>query len=1067
MATTRDVIAGKARVVFGADFGPLRKGMSRLDVELNSFGRKLQEVSAQFVQIGIASSLAFAKAIEVGAKYEDQISQIKGLLDGTGTSIGHVEVEVRKLGKSTSFTSSQVSGAFTDLKRGGLTAEQAISSLRPALDLARAGAFELGTASRIMASAIKAFNLEGNEAVRVSDLLVQVSNNAGTTVEELGEAFKFVALNGKASGETIENIVKGLGLLGDSALRGGNAGRALSRALERLTNEEAIDKMRKLGVAINQIDPSTGRQEDFIKVLFRLKEVIKGFSVKKQSAILNDIFDVQGKRAVQAIISRTADEIGNLDDKILNMTGTASKFSKEMDNNVGGAFRRMLSAVSDTGIELTKALAEPLRSISRAIITISGGVSEFIKNNKTLSQTLAVTAGGITTLAIATLGLGIAVQGLSGGFGIAVTGLTSLANLFKGASPLAKGLAKHSDKLATSVHTSTTFFQKFKGVLISVGTALSTGFFAVLEKGFKFMLPVMAQVGRAIAFLGASTVGLIASTVGILGYTIYDQMRDRGDDAIRTSKEALRIQNDLKKALEGKPVNSSLTNEKGSLNEQFDLAKAKRSFEFYRNMASFLDKHRRTQKVKGALLPDNLTFDHIIQMERIIEEYDKLNAIQKKIATKNNFKSLNRQLSGLRNGARRMRKELDEVDKIRKKIKDGEFTYTLTKGGDLQIEVFKEQKRAYQNQRKYTNLSAKDYAKLQSELADNELGISKIKKALSELSTKKSNERIDDMISKLREFNNTITKVGIPKIGIKGLKAYSRELIELLEKEKKLNGEFITAGKAKAPKTIKDLENELADARKKRRESDLRFNFDKFMDKAKRGVKNNRFLELLSETTSSGAGLSLANIIEEARKNITTEKSLFTFPSFIDEKFTLKDILLGQFKGLQSALESENAQVAKAFDLREKLQNQVDDIKLKVSYVLSPDLRGGKKQFLDVLDQQITEAQKTNEGKGVESQRRNLAEGQNDILRNLKKRLSNAVQQINFPKLEKSLREKAEKAEAGELPDTGAQVLGSFSGRATLGGGAQIAVTLWRQQLKALKTIGINTGKQVKPVIIQ
>ncbi|MDT2306354.1 phage tail tape measure protein [Paenibacillus larvae] len=66
-----------------------------------------------------------------------------------------------------------------------------ISAMPGMLDLAAAGALELGTAANITSDTMQAFGMSADRATHAADVFAYASSNSNTTVEMLGEGMKY------------------------------------------------------------------------------------------------------------------------------------------------------------------------------------------------------------------------------------------------------------------------------------------------------------------------------------------------------------------------------------------------------------------------------------------------------------------------------------------------------------------------------------------------------------------------------------------------------------------------------------------------------------------------------------------------------------------------------------------------------------------------------------------------------------------------------------------------------------------------------------------------------------
>ena len=89
-----------------------------------------------------------------------------------GEEFDKLTEKAKYLGRTTSFTASQIAGAMLELGRAGFAPQEIDDSIASILNLARATKTDLSEATRIASSSLRAFNLPAEETGRVCDVMV-------------------------------------------------------------------------------------------------------------------------------------------------------------------------------------------------------------------------------------------------------------------------------------------------------------------------------------------------------------------------------------------------------------------------------------------------------------------------------------------------------------------------------------------------------------------------------------------------------------------------------------------------------------------------------------------------------------------------------------------------------------------------------------------------------------------------------------------------------------------------------------------------------------------------------
>ena len=136
---------------------------------------------------GALMSAPFAASLKTFSGFSDQMAKVKAVSGATNEQFEQLNETAKRLGATTSFTAKQVADGVGYLAMAGYNAEEAIAGIPAVLNLARAGAVDLGRAADIATDIGTAFGLSANESSRVADVLAKASTISNTNVEMMGE----------------------------------------------------------------------------------------------------------------------------------------------------------------------------------------------------------------------------------------------------------------------------------------------------------------------------------------------------------------------------------------------------------------------------------------------------------------------------------------------------------------------------------------------------------------------------------------------------------------------------------------------------------------------------------------------------------------------------------------------------------------------------------------------------------------------------------------------------------------------------------------------------------------
>lgn len=272
-------------------------------------------VVADLISTGIQKGVDWLKemsvsAVETGMTFTSSMSNVKALSGATADEMEALTEKAEEMGKKTSFTASQSADALGYMALAGWDTEEMLDGIDGVLDLAAASSMDLATASDIVTDAMTAFGMSADETNRFVDVLAATSTSSNTTVEMLGQSFKYVGAICGAMGYSIEDAGIALGMMANSGIKAEQAGTSLRSLLTRLstnagasaTSLGALDILtQKLGVSFYD---SAGNARDLSDVLNETRAAWSGLNVEEQ---VNYAKKMAGQEAMTGFLALMSD----------------------------------------------------------------------------------------------------------------------------------------------------------------------------------------------------------------------------------------------------------------------------------------------------------------------------------------------------------------------------------------------------------------------------------------------------------------------------------------------------------------------------------------------------------------------------------------------------------------------------------------------------------------------------------------------------------------------------------------------------------------------------------------
>lgn len=288
------------------------------------------------------------------------MSNVKALSGATEEEFVQLTETAQELGATTKFTAAQASEGMQYLAMAGWETSEIIEAMPGLLQLAAAGATDLGTASDIVSDVMTAMGMSASEATRAADVFARTATSTNTTIANMGETLKYAAPIAHSFGLSLEEVSTITGMMANAGIKGSQAGTAIRSSLLAMASPstEAAKAMAKLGLTFAD---SQGKMKDMKTIVRDLQTAFSGLSEQEKLAYADDIFGKYASSGWLGVINQGADAYDDLYDSILNSKGAAQEMADIQLDNLQGDVTLLQSAVDGMKITLMDKLDPFLR----------------------------------------------------------------------------------------------------------------------------------------------------------------------------------------------------------------------------------------------------------------------------------------------------------------------------------------------------------------------------------------------------------------------------------------------------------------------------------------------------------------------------------------------------------------------------------------------------------------------------------------------------------------------------------------------------------------------------------
>ncbi len=236
-------------VVLGTELDTtgISKGIGSLG-SIAAKGLKVAGVAVAAVGAGLVAAGKYA--VNVGSDFDTAMSQVAATMGTTVDQIQSLSDVALEMGSTTQYTATQAAEALNYLAQSGYSAEQQAAALPQVLNLAAAGAMDLGSAADLVANSMNVLGLGTEDLTMFSNQLAITAAAASGDVSDFGEAILVCGGQAKLAQMDMTDMNTALGILADNGIKGAEGGTALRNTLKNLYTPTTAAKkaMDALGV---------------------------------------------------------------------------------------------------------------------------------------------------------------------------------------------------------------------------------------------------------------------------------------------------------------------------------------------------------------------------------------------------------------------------------------------------------------------------------------------------------------------------------------------------------------------------------------------------------------------------------------------------------------------------------------------------------------------------------------------------------------------------------------------------------------------------------------------------
>ena len=379
------------------------------------------KVGAALTGIGISAKLAADNINQAFLGFEGAMTEVQAL--GVATDeLEKMRQKALDLSRDMPLSASDVADAMYLMVSVGWSAEEMMTAIEPASKLAVAGSVDLKDATNAVINAMEAYKDTGLTATQATEIFAK---GVGVGKWELNDFLAEMMKNINVASELgigFQELAAYNVALQNSFVDSSEAGSALKMMLMNLVEQQVIDKLGAMGVAVSD---ANGNFRGMIPIMSDLDDVLNAhYTEVERNTILTDLFGARSVNAANALM-RQKDELPGLIAEMGDASFMYDQFNTKV-NSVGSQLQIANNRMEEAKIALGEAMVP-------ATLAAAGAMSTFASVLTDLPGPLQTAVGGFLQFAQVLIPIGpllMALPSLIGGVTAVAGGLsTGLAGM--------------------------------------------------------------------------------------------------------------------------------------------------------------------------------------------------------------------------------------------------------------------------------------------------------------------------------------------------------------------------------------------------------------------------------------------------------------------------------------------------------------------------------------------------------------------------------------------------------------------------------------------------------------
>lgn len=399
-----------------------RQNLGRVHAAMQSVAQSAFAVGFGLATIGIAGAAGLFQTVKAWQEYDRQARLTATQTVGFGQNLQEVGDIGKRVANSIGVGFKEIQPALYDIFSSmDVSVKDSEILLTGFAKAAVAGQTDIQSVSRGTIGIINSFNLKAQDTNRILDLQFEFIRKGVGTYDEWAKRIGLVSPSAVRAGQSLETMMAALASASRMSGVAARAGTAVARAFDAISNSNAAESLKKLGISVQD---AQGNFRPFIDIMFDIRkhlDKIPGEAAK--AAVIQEIFKgaggtIEARRFINnlLLVSGNLEDLQSIYEDTKNSGGALDKAYGVMADSMAAKTEKLKNKFELFKIAVGKAL-EP--AFGRIIESLSDLLDWFNKLDPKMQ-------GQIANWAL----LGVAVSTAAGAFAFIIGAIALIVGAF-------------------------------------------------------------------------------------------------------------------------------------------------------------------------------------------------------------------------------------------------------------------------------------------------------------------------------------------------------------------------------------------------------------------------------------------------------------------------------------------------------------------------------------------------------------------------------------------------------------------------------------------------------------